>query len=153
MGEQSIFPWLERVEAGVAAVVFDGARRVLLGRRADNGLWGLPSGHVETGETVAEAVRREVREETGLEVAIVRLIGVYSDPASQVFCYPSGPVVQFVTTCFLCTSPARGEARADGTETSAVRFFAVNALPPDLLPMHPRWLADALAGQAAAYIR
>ncbi len=92
MGEQTIFPWPERVEAGVAAVVFDGAQRVLLGRRADNGLWGLPSGHVEAGETVAEAVRREVREETGLEVAIVRLIGVYSDPASQVFCYPSGPV-------------------------------------------------------------
>lgn len=62
------FPWPDDVRPGVAAVVLDAARRVLLARRADNGLWGLPSGHVEPGETVAEAVAREVREETGLDV-------------------------------------------------------------------------------------
>jgi HAD superfamily hydrolase (TIGR01450 family) len=146
------FPWPERVEAGVAAVILDGAGRVLLGRRADNGLWGLPSGHVEPGETVAEAVRREVREEVGLEVAIGSLIGVYSDPVSQVFTYPSGRVSHFITSCFRCTASSNAVC-ADGVETVEARFFAPNELPSALLPMHPQWLADALAGQAASFVR
>ena len=86
----------------MAAVVFDEAGRVLLGRRLDNGLWGLPSGHVEVGETAAQAAVREVAEETGLQVQVQRLVGVYSDPASQVFAYPDGRVTQFVTTTFAC---------------------------------------------------
>jgi HAD superfamily hydrolase (TIGR01450 family) len=141
--ERPPFPRPERVAAGVAAVVFDGSGRVLLGRRADNGLWGLPSGRVEPAETVEEAAVREVREETGLEVEVVRLIGVYSDPASQAFVYPMGEVVQFVTSCFRC-GVVGGGLRADGRETTDAAFFAVDRLPADLLTMHPRWLSDAL---------
>jgi ADP-ribose pyrophosphatase YjhB (NUDIX family) len=150
--EKPVFPWPERVEAGVAAVVFDAHGRVLLVRRSDNELWGLPSGHVEAGETVTEAVVREVGEETGLEVRVARLIGVYSDPASQVFAYPSGRVSHFVTACFACRVVG-GDLRSDGVEALEAAFFAPDGLPPDLLPMHPRWLADALAGQAAAFVR
>lgn len=139
------YPWPAEVRAGVAAVVFDEAGRVLLGRRVDNGLWGLPSGHVEAGETVAQAVVREVAEETGLQVQIQRLIGVYSDPASQVFAYPDGRVTQFVTTTFACLSQG-GQLHADGVETSQVAFFPPDQLPTPLLPMHPRWLTDALSG-------
>ncbi len=146
------FQWPDRVEPGVAAVVLDGSGRVLLARRADNGLWGLPSGHVEPGETVGEAVTREVREETGLEVRVVQLIGIYSDPASQVFAYPDGRVIHFVTSCFRC-DVASGGLRCDGVEATDVAFFDVDRLPTDLLPMHPRWLADALAGRTAAFIR
>ncbi len=100
--ERPAFAWPDRVEAGVAAVVFDRSRQVLLVRRADNGLWGLPSGHVEPGETVADAVVREVREETGLHVTVLSLVGIYSDPVSQVFAYSSGHVSQFITSCFRC---------------------------------------------------
>jgi ADP-ribose pyrophosphatase YjhB (NUDIX family) len=64
----------------VAAVVLDGEGRILLQRRSDNGLWGLPGGSVEIGEAVRDAIKREVREETGLTVEVVRLIGVYSNP-------------------------------------------------------------------------
>ena len=60
---------------------------LLLMRRADNGHWGLPGGFVEVGESVAAAARREVREETGWTVEIGRLIGVYSDPSTQVVDY------------------------------------------------------------------
>jgi HAD superfamily hydrolase (TIGR01450 family) len=146
------YPWPERVAAGVAAVVLDGAGRVLLARRADNGLWGLPSGHVEPGETVTAALEREVREETGLEVRAVRLIGVYSDPVSQVFAYPSGRVTHFVTCCLRCEAIG-GAVAADGIEAIEAGFFAPGNLPPELLPMHPRWLADALAGQTTAFVR
>lgn len=146
------FPWPERVAAGVAAVVFDSAGRVLLGRRLDNGLWGLPSGHVETGETIEEAVVREVREETDLTVKATKLVGVYSDPGSQAFTYPGGEVVQFVTSCFRCEI-VHGSPRADGEETSEVAFFAAEDLPEDLLPMHPQWLSDALSTDATTFVR
>lgn len=145
------FPWPERVAAGVAAVVFDSAGRVLLGRRVDNNLWGLPSGHVEVGETIEEAVVREVWEETDLTVAVTKLVGVYSNPESQAFTYPSGEVVQFVTSCFRC-EVAEGSPKADGKETSEVTFFATEDLPEDLLPMHPRWLSDALSTNATSFI-
>jgi ADP-ribose pyrophosphatase YjhB (NUDIX family) len=136
----------------VAAVVFDGKGRVLLGKRADNDLWGLPSGHVEPAETVEEAAIREVSEETGLEVEVEWLVGVYSDPYSQTFAYPDGEVVHFVTSCFRCRV-ASGAARADGVEASEVAFFATDDLPDDLLPMHPRWLSDALSPKRAAFVR
>jgi ADP-ribose pyrophosphatase YjhB (NUDIX family) len=126
--------------------------RVLLVQRADVGLWGLPSGWVEPGETVVEAVVREVREETGLDVAVERLIGVYSDPASQVFAYPLGPVVQFVTSCFACRVIG-GTAQADGREALDAAFCPLHDLPFDLLPMHPQWLTDALEGEVAARVR
>jgi len=64
---------------------------ILLMRRSDNGYWGLPGGFVELGESVTEAARREVVEETGWSVEIGRLIGVYSDPAQQVVGYGPGP--------------------------------------------------------------
>jgi HAD superfamily hydrolase (TIGR01450 family) len=146
------FPWPQSIAPGVAAVVFDGAGRLLLGRRADCGEWGLPSGHVEPGETVVEAVCREVREETGLEIGVDRLIGVYSDPTWQVFGYPSGEVVHFVTTCFACRVIG-GSLQADGLETTEARFFDPGELPPDLLRMHPAWLRDALAGRTAPFVR
>lgn len=146
------FPWPDAVKAGVAAVVFNHSGHVLLQRRADNGQWGLPSGHVEPGETVDEAVTREVGEETGLQVQVSHLIGVYSHPSSQSFAYPSGQVSQFITSCFRCQI-MRGDLHCDEVETLEAAFFSPDKLPADLLPMHPQWLADALANQPTAYIR
>jgi len=68
----------------VDCVVLDSADRVLLIRRANppfQGQYALPGGFVDVGETVEAACRRELKEETGLDVGALRLIGVYSDPA------------------------------------------------------------------------
>ena len=79
-----------KLRLGCSAVILDETRqKVLLTRRADNGQWCLPSGGMEPGESAAEACAREVREETGLHVRVVRLIGVYSDP-NQLIIYPDG---------------------------------------------------------------
>jgi len=143
---------IDEICPGVAVIIFDADKRVLLQKRADVGLWGIPSGHVEPGETLLNAAVREVMEETGLEVRIKRLIGIYSDPASQVFCYPNGKNVHFVTSCFEaeivggaldCTSP----------ESLDVKFFSPSCLPKNILAMHPRWLADALCSNGAPFIR
>jgi len=146
------FSWPDRVEAGVAAVVFNRQEEVLLVRRAGNDLWSLPSGRVERGESIKEAISRKVFEEAGLKVAATQHIGVYSDPTSQVFSYPAREAIQFITCCFLCVT--NGDARrVDGTGASVAAFFDTEKLPADLLPMNSRWLSDALAGREPPFIR
>src|SRR5436853_2588161 len=71
-----------RFRIAVSALIFDEGR-VLLAHRSDIDWWNLPGGGMEVGETVEEALQREVREETGLEVAVDRLVGVYSKPQKQ----------------------------------------------------------------------
>ena len=135
----------------VAAVVRDGEGKILLQRRSDNGLWGLPGGSVEIGESVTAAVVREVREETGLSVRVDRLIGVYSDPGFQVVRYPDGTVVHYVSSLFSCT--ILGGCLETCDETLALQFFDPAGLPQDLVPMHRIRIADALSGRDQAFIR
>jgi ADP-ribose pyrophosphatase YjhB (NUDIX family) len=125
---------------------------VLLQRRTDNGLWGLPGGAVEYGESVTIALRREVREETGLEVEVGRLIGVYSDPAHhQIITYPDGNVVHFVSLCFECTPVSGVLALSD--ETAAAAWFPPTSLPADFQLVHRIRIEDALTRAATPFIR
>ena len=143
---------VKEIRPGVAIVIFNKEREVLLQKRADVNLWGIPSGHVEPGETVKNAAIREVFEETGLQVKIFRLIGVYSDPSSQIFQYPDGTITHFVTCCFQAEVVA-GELTAASPETLDLRYFPCDRLPPDILKMHPLWLADALTPTVQSFIR
>ncbi|MBB6118337.1 NUDIX hydrolase [Nocardiopsis algeriensis] len=115
---------------GVTGIVLDEEGRVLLHRRADDGRWCTPGGILEPGEQPAGAVVREVREETGVEVAVERLASVV---AQEPHTYPNGDRVQFLDLAFRCR-PVGGAPSAEGDETLEVRWFA-----PDELPrMHPR---------------
>lgn len=143
---------IDYIYPGVAVIILDSEKRVLLQKRRDVRLWGIPSGHIEPGETVSQAAIREVKEETGMDIAIKHLIGVYSDPDSQVFSYPNGEVVHFITTCFLAEVIC-GELKCDPKESLEYKYFPCDDLPEDLLPMHPRWLKDALVFQKEAFIR
>ena len=81
---------------GSCAVIFDQNRgKVLLTKRSDNGLWCLPGGRMEPGESVDECCRREVFEETGLIIEPKRLVGVYSS-RDQLVVYKDGNKAQFV---------------------------------------------------------
>ncbi|KHF38207.1 NUDIX domain-containing protein [Halalkalibacter okhensis] len=143
---------MDDLKAGVAVIILNEENHVLLQKRSDVGLWGIPSGHIEIGETVSEAALREVKEETNLDIRIKKLIGVYSDPSSQVFTYPNGKVVHFITTCFLAEITG-GELRCNSSESLEIKFFEQQKLPQDLLKMHPRWLKDAIANRELAFIR
>ncbi|WP_099355120.1 NUDIX domain-containing protein [Fredinandcohnia onubensis] len=143
---------IDELKAGVAVIIFNEEKQVLLQKRADVELWGIPSGHIEIGETVSEAAIREVKEETNLEIKIKKIIGVYSEPNSQVFAYPNGKVVHFITTCFLAEITG-GELRCNSDESLEIEFFYPEELPQDLLKMHPQWLKDALVNRELAFIR
>jgi 8-oxo-dGTP pyrophosphatase MutT (NUDIX family) len=140
------------IKPAIAVILINREGKVLLQKRSDVKLWGIPSGHVEPGETVEEAAVREVKEETGLNIKITKLIGVYSSPDSQIFYYPDGRVTHFVTTCFKAETN-NNQLSIDGKETLEARFFHPTEFPVDLLPMHPLWLQDALADREEAVIR
>ncbi|MBA4536177.1 NUDIX domain-containing protein [Bacillus aquiflavi] len=143
---------IDEIRPGVAVIMIDKEETVLLQKRSDVGLWGIPSGHVEPGETIAQAAIREMKEELNLNIRIVKLIGVYSEPNSQIFKYPNGRTVHFVTTCFLAEIIG-GELKCNSSESLDVKFFPITDLPSDLLNMHPRWLEDALANNERSFIR
>ncbi|MBI2081008.1 MAG: NUDIX domain-containing protein [candidate division NC10 bacterium] len=139
------------IRPAVSALIRDASGAILLMRRADNGLWGLPGGSVEVGESVTAAIVREVHEETGLAVSVRRLIGLYSDPAFQVVRYPDGRVIHYVNACFECA--IEGGSLSTSPETLDLRFFPPDALPSDFVPLHRIRIQDGLADAPAVYIR
>jgi HAD superfamily hydrolase (TIGR01450 family) len=149
--EPVAYSWPQRVSPGVAAVVLDHEGRVLLIQRSDNGLWGVPTGHIEPSETVSEAIIREVREETGLQVTIQRASGIYSQPDTQIYTRQSG-AVHYITTCFRC-EVVSGTPQSDGQETLAATFVDPQQLPEPFMPVHRQWINDALTQTGQTFIR
>ena len=129
-----------------------GGREILLMQRSDNAHWGLPGGYLEPGESVVQAVAREVREETGWSVDLGRLVGVYSDPARQVVEYPDQRRVQAVNLCFEATALGPGELGTPG-EVLGIGFYAWDALPEPFVPIHRIRVQDCFAGDAAVRVR
>ena len=124
-------PAANSLVVGSSAVVVDSQDRILLHRRSDSGNWALPGGAMDIGETFAESAIREVREETGFDVRIERIVGIYSDP-SHVFAYDDGEVRQEFSICLACT--IAGGTLAVSKESTAVEFFDFKDVPG--LQMH-----------------
>jgi len=103
-----------------SAVVADEDGRILMQRRSDNSLWSIPGGAMEPGEAIAQTVVRETSEETGLDVEVLHLIGIYSNP-NHVVEYSDGEVRQQFSVCFACR--VVGGALATSDESSEVGFF------------------------------
>jgi ADP-ribose pyrophosphatase YjhB (NUDIX family) len=115
----------------VTAVITDDDRLLLI-HRTDNDRWALPGGGVELGETVSDAVRREVKEETGIDVEVTGLVGIYSDPR-HVIAYDDGEVRQQFSICF--RARRTGGTLAGSSESSEVRWVPVGEV--ESLDMHP----------------
>lgn len=113
----------------VTAAVRDDDGRLLLIHRVDNGLWALPGGAMNLGETVADAAIREVAEESGIRIEITDLVGLYTSPG-HVMAYDDGEVRQEFSVCFHAR-PQGGELREDGT----ARWVEIPEL--DDLSIHP----------------
>jgi 8-oxo-dGTP pyrophosphatase MutT (NUDIX family) len=141
-----------RLRIGCSAVIFDQPRqKVLLTRRTDNGLWCLPGGGMDPGESAAETCVREVLEETGLRVQVVRLIGVYTSPDWLVE-YPDGERVQLVAMSF--EAAPDNASLVPNQEVSEFGYFSpaeIQAL--EMMQNHTQRIQDAFSGQCEAFIR
>src|SRR5271157_4107060 len=122
--------------AGLAvnvAVIHEG--KILLTQREDFETWILPSGDVEDGESLAQAATRETKEETGLDVELTRLVGVYSWLGN----WSSGYRVLFAA------KPIGGEIKYQEGETIAVEWFSFDKLPSPLSAGQKRRIEDAVS--------
>jgi ADP-ribose pyrophosphatase YjhB (NUDIX family) len=125
-------PKANRIIPAASAIVADAQGNILLHRRTDNGLWALPGGTMEIGESIAETVRREVKEETGFDVQPDYVIGIYTNP-KHVIGFSDGEVRQQFSICFSCRIIG-GEMKGSD-ESYEVAFFPAQDI--EQLPMHP----------------
>lgn len=137
---------------GSCAVIFDEERqKVLLTKRSDNGLWCLPGGKMEPGESIEECCRREALEETGLDIEPTRLIAVYSN-RDQLVVYKDGAKVQMLVLSF--EAVIKGGTLGLSNETTDARYFAFAEL--ESLEMHDRHkdrIHDAVADSPVPLVR
>jgi 8-oxo-dGTP diphosphatase len=134
-------PPMARFRVAVNAVIErDG--RYLLARRRDIGWWHLIGGGLEYGETIQQGLQREVREEIGVSIDILRLTGVYAKPQKQE-----------VVLTFLCHLAADSAEPKASEEIAEVGWFATDHFPQPLLPKHRERLLDATRDRHEAVVK
>ena len=137
-------PKANSVVPSVVAIVRDDLGRVLMIHKTDNNKWALPGGAHEIGESIAETVVREVKEETGYDVEVDTITGTYTDPG-HVMAYDDGEVRQQFSIAFRAT--LLGGSPATSVESDRVEWIEPEQL--DELELHPSMrlrIAHALAG-------
>ena len=110
------------IQCGASVMVADKEGRLLLGKRADNHLWGYAGGSVEPDERVEDAARRELYEEMRIQAGEMSLFCVNSGPEAH-YIYPNGDEVSNVELIYLCTDYSGVPVPQDG-EIEEIRFFA-----------------------------
>lgn len=140
-----------KLRLGVSGIIFNEEGKFLLTKREDNGQWCLPGGAVESGETVAEACIREVFEETGLNVRVKRLVGVYSHP-DQLVVYKDGNKAFIVALHF--EAEVIGGELGLSNETTDCGFFSLEETAGlEFLGRHRERILDTLARHPETVIK
>jgi 8-oxo-dGTP diphosphatase len=112
---------------------------ILLIKRATvpfKGYWALPGGRAEPGETVEQTIVREVKEETGLDIAVVSKIGDYHEQGAQ-----NGVEYDYYPACFLVKTVG-GEIRKQESEIEEIKLFSLNEIPEPLAFEHAQMIKD-----------
>jgi ADP-ribose pyrophosphatase YjhB (NUDIX family) len=130
------------------SLVLDDTGRSLVQRRYDFDWLSVPGGALEVGEGLRACAAREVFEETGLQVAIERLVGVFSHPDYNLQ-YPNGDLVQPWAVCVVAR-PVGGQLHPDGSETLNVQWMSIDEALPQFPPSYQAMVRAALASPRAA---
>jgi 8-oxo-dGTP pyrophosphatase MutT (NUDIX family) len=120
------------IMAGACVIVLNKDNRILLQLRKDNNCWGLAGGSLEIGETLEQAAKRELLEETGLVANKLILFNVYSGE-EFFYKYPHGDEVYNVVTAYICND-YEGVLNEDESEVQELCFFHFNELPSSISP-------------------
>ncbi|MFP7494507.1 NUDIX domain-containing protein [Terribacillus saccharophilus] len=143
-------PKPKRIVPAVSAVIRND-QHILLQQRSDNGKWALPGGNMDPGESIQHAICREVIEETGLDISVERIIGVYSDP-NHIIAYTDGEVRQQFSICF--AAEVSGGKLRKSEESFAVAWVHIGKLDDyDIHPAQRIRIMDALKNCIGAFIR
>ena len=102
------------------------------------GYWALPGGRMDPGETIEQTIVREVKEETGLEVAIVRVVGDYVEKGVK-----DDIEYEYYPTCFV-VKPVGGAIKKQESEIQEIKLFRLNELPKPLAFEHDQMIEDYL---------
>ena len=124
-------PQANSIVPAASAIVKNSEGKILLHRRSDSDAWSLPGGAMEIGESISETVKREVKEETGLEVEPEYITGIYSDP-KHIIEYSDGEIRQEFSICFACKA-VQGNLRIS-EESLEIAFFTPQEI--EQLNMH-----------------
>ncbi len=116
---------------GAVLLIVDEQNRLLMMKRSDSELWGVPGGAVELGEVIEDAAKRETREEVNLEVRNMSLFGVFSGPELY-YKYPNGDEVYNVSIVYL-SNDWHGEIKLNDEHTEW-KWFAAADIPVDFSP-------------------
>jgi ADP-ribose pyrophosphatase YjhB (NUDIX family) len=121
-------PQANSIAVAVSAFIQDNQDHILMIRRTDNGLYSIPGGQLEPGETLTHAAVRETKEETGIDIGVTGLIGIYSDP-NHVIAYDDGEVRQEFSICFSAKLiGGRAKTSVESSEVIWVKFDELNEL-------------------------
>lgn len=130
---------------GSAVIITDADGRILLQQRDyPKGKWCFPGGLMELGESTRDTAIREVREETGLDVSDLHLMGVYSGP--EYLCRAANGDEWYVVTTVYTTSSFEGELQLTDPESVSLQWFDPRKVPETLVMTHRLILKDYLAG-------
>jgi len=102
------------------------------------GYWALPGGRMDPGERVEQTIVREVKEETGLDVTIVRKVGEYVEKGVK-----DDVEYEYYPTCFV-VKPVGGEVKKQESEIQEIKLFSLNELPKPLAFVHEEMIKDYL---------
>lgn len=141
-----------KLAVGCSAAVFDEKKeRILLIRRADNGMWAVPGGYMEAGENFMEACAREVFEETGLHVQAKRLVSIYTNP-HLLLEYADGNQWQLVVLHFEAEIMSGELSQSD--ESTELRFYTAEEMANLDMGLLDRFrVADAFENQESTIVR
>jgi 8-oxo-dGTP pyrophosphatase MutT (NUDIX family) len=137
-----------QIKTGVGVIVRGTDGRILLEKRSDCGMWGLLGGRIEPGESVTQAAVREVLEESGFQIEVTHLVGVYSHPTGRILVYPDNGDIRQLIDIVVEARIVGGSLRLSH-ESECIDFFAPDRLPElaETIPPARQPLADAVAGR------